>query len=120
MHYLAEHSELRKYSSGETILSHGDTSLQLNFIISGEVSSHDSADASHTLSILGAGDLFGEHSLSTNNEETATIVAKTEVEVAQINSFEMFSDAPLRFLKQLWILASEPQLRKLLKQIKIK
>lgn len=73
----------RRYQAGDTIIQMGDEDDELFLIITGKVRvwTGDGPNRSErTLSILEAGDHFGEASLLTRGKRTATVTALTMVE----------------------------------------
>jgi CRP-like cAMP-binding protein len=78
---------LGAFSPGETIFSQGDIGDKLYFIVSGKVTIQRGGtgpEGDQEVAVLGAGDVFGEIALVSDQPRTATAVATTRVRVWEI------------------------------------
>ena len=82
-----EHTHRRRHPAGSTIISAGDHSSTLHYILDGSVSVilEDQDGHEVVLAYLNAGDFFGEIGMfDEHHERSAWVRARTECEVAQI------------------------------------
>jgi signal-transduction protein with cAMP-binding, CBS, and nucleotidyltransferase domain len=88
LHKLAQLGQTRLYAPQEVILRQGDTGDELFAIMRGHVSvyAEQPDGAKVTLAELGPGDFFGEGSLVTGDERTATVQAADECELLAIGA----------------------------------
>lgn len=88
LHKLAQLGQTRLYGPQEVILRQGDTGEELFAIMKGHVCvyAEHSDGAKVTLAELGPGDFFGEGSLVTGEERTATVQASEECELLAIGA----------------------------------
>lgn len=76
---LTDSAELRSYGSGEVIIDEGEPAESLFIVVKGRVRVWTDADGRDVeLKTLGPGAYFGEVSLLSGKEATATVEAKTE------------------------------------------
>lgn len=80
---LFSHSEPTAYGAGTAIFSEGEPAETLYVIKSGRV---EISKAGDVLSVLGAGEVFGEMSLVDDTPRSAAAIAKDDVEVVEITS----------------------------------
>src|SRR5207249_289047 len=87
-HKLAQLGQTRLYAPQEVILRQGDAGEELFAIMKGHVSvyAQQPDGAKVTLAELGPGDFFGEGSLVTGEERTATVQASDECELLVIGA----------------------------------
>ncbi len=79
---LAEHTEIRRFTAGETVIVQGDAGDELFIVRRGEVAvvvSRDGREAE--VARLGPGKFFGEMSLMTGEARSATVRALEECEL---------------------------------------
>lgn len=75
---LAEHCDVRRYITGERVITQGERGEELFAIEDGEVSVHITSNGRDIeVGRLHAGEFFGEMSLMTGERRTATVVATT-------------------------------------------
>lgn len=83
---IAEHFKLQKFPVNATVFSEGDPGDFFYIVKSGEVDIFvGKGDAAKVLATLKEGDFFGEMALLTGEPRSASVSAKTEVEVITIN-----------------------------------
>lgn len=87
MHALLEHCHKRTYSAKSTIISEGDTPDTLYYIVSGTVIVQitDEEGREMVLAYLGPGEFVGEMGLFGQASRSAWVLAKNEVELAEID-----------------------------------
>lgn len=83
---LAERMEERIYGAGEVLVRKGDTGSKFYIIREGHTSIHLGASTrSSQVAVLERGDYFGEMSLLTGEECTATVVARNDCRVLELS-----------------------------------
>jgi CRP-like cAMP-binding protein len=89
---LAAGARTKRYAVGETVLREGTFANGFYVVISGQadVSQLDKAGKDAKLRRLGPGDFFGEIGLLAAPRRTATVRAKTDLEVAALNIDQFF------------------------------
>jgi predicted MFS family arabinose efflux permease len=80
--HLAETSRRRRFDSGDTVVRQGDPGTEFFVVISGQV---DVDVDGRPAATLGAGDGFGEIALLREIPRTATVTARTPVEVLVVS-----------------------------------
>ena len=83
-----DRSHRKVYPAGSTIISAGDHSSALYYLITGSVSVMINDDGGHeiVLAYLNSGDIFGEIGMfDEKHERSAWVRARTESEVAQVS-----------------------------------
>jgi len=83
---LGSYLRRRQYVKGEAILSRGEATRALYFIIDGEVDVllKENDERGHLLMTLSVGETFGERALLTGELRTADVVARSNVEVFEL------------------------------------
>ncbi len=113
MHNLLEHGHRRVYPAKSVIISAGDLSDELYYIVSGSVSVLMEDDSGHeiVLAYLNEGDFFGELGLfDKEKRRSAWVRARTRCEVSQI-SYEKLNDVFKGSCEILFRMASQMALR---------
>jgi small-conductance mechanosensitive channel/CRP-like cAMP-binding protein len=82
---LAEDATIRAYMPGEVVVHQGDEGSELFFILSGHVDVHRGEGPHSVVATLNPLQFFGEMSLLTGERRTATIMAKTRLEVLVVH-----------------------------------
>ena len=70
------------YAAGQTIVEAGTTGQSMYVVVEGEVNVHVGGKA---IDVLGAGSIFGEMSLIDDSPRSATVLAKTDCKVVDVD-----------------------------------
>jgi CRP/FNR family transcriptional regulator, cyclic AMP receptor protein len=88
---IREHSQIRRYRDGETVIDEGDTSRDLFIVLSGEVGASIRVGRSGSRQqrqSMGPGAVFGEIAFFVGGRRTAAVVASGDTELLRLGYAE--------------------------------
>ena len=102
---LFRHKEARKYSAGQTVVEAGTKGASMYVVFEGEV---EIRDGEKELEVGGTGTIFGEMALIDDSPRSATVIAKTDCRLVEVDRrrFEfMVQETPYFALEVMRIMA---------------
>ncbi len=85
-------AQVRHYAAGDILFTEGDPAGDIYFIIRGEISiSIEKFATPQVITVLGAGEYFGEMAMLLNQTRTATAISRTATQLAAVNKSDFLA-----------------------------